>query len=385
MGTLDSDNVSESDTSESSQHVLPTPLRRSTRPPTPRKSLPGMVQPSADSQITVPLPQGPGSVSSRKSRSQNVKTSDSQSLTINSSPPGSQPSVPRRKRKNTASQATAAQGSQRDAPSDTEMNQDSNNGLTDRQKTKRTKVLHTAPKEPEYAAVVDYFGVPEHKPNDDREETLGLFPFSATLPVIAEEDEESDLSTPIVIDIPEEETNVPDEVDTDHDSEGDATAKAAPDYDEEEENQADTDDPTIALEAPILNGSHTNSSRKHANRLNSLISKANFVSRRVARSAVWRLHYSRIAKSMNLKLLPLTPGYNATRWNAEFDSLNRLVQARKVVNRLLADDLDLIKMKKRRKGSKKPRGYFHEIFFSPDDWTALEELTNELVLGFDRR
>ncbi|EGG11284.1 uncharacterized protein MELLADRAFT_102138 [Melampsora larici-populina 98AG31] len=315
MGTLDSDNVSESDTSEFSQHVLPTPLRRSTRPPTPRKSLPGMVQPSADSRITVPLPQGPGSVSARKSRSRNVKTSDSQSLTINSSPPGSQPSVPRRKRKNTASQATAAQGSQ------------------------------------------------------------------PTLPVIAKEDEESDLSTPIVIDIPEEETNVPDEVDTDHDSEGDATAKAAPDYDEEEENQADTDDPTIALEAPILNGSHTNSSRKHANRLNGLISKANFVSRRVARLAAWRLHYSRIAKRMSLKLLPLTPGYNATRWNAEFDSLNRLVQARKVVNRLLADDLNLIKMKKRRKDSKKPRGYFHEIFFSQDDWTALEELTNELAVS----
>ncbi|EGF97416.1 uncharacterized protein MELLADRAFT_79835 [Melampsora larici-populina 98AG31] len=85
---------------------------------------------------------------------------------------------------------------------------------------------------------------------------------------------------------------------------------------------------------------------------------------------------------MNLKLLPLTPGYNATRWNSEFDSLKRLVQARKVVNKLLADDLDLLKGKKLQKGSQKPRGYFHEVFFSPDNWSALEELTTELALTF---
>lgn len=90
---------------------------------------------------------------------------------------------------------------------------------------------------------------------------------------------------------------------------------------------------------------------------------------------------------MNLKVLPLTPGYNATRWNAEFDSLNQLVQARKVVNKLLADDLDLVKMKKHQKGNMKPRGYFHEIFFTPADWSTLEELTTELApfLDFTKR
>ncbi|KAH9808517.1 hypothetical protein DFH28DRAFT_824121, partial [Melampsora americana] len=156
----------------------------------------------------------------------------------------------------------------------------------------------------------------------------------------------------------------------------------APDYDEDKENNKDKN---FEMEDPIQLGTssgnkyHTIHSRKLANRLNSLISKANFISRRVARSTVWRCHFARIAKGMNLKVLPLTPGYNVTRWNTEFDSLNRLVQARKVVNKLLADDLDLIKSKKRRKGSQKPRGYFHDIFLAPDDWSALEELTAELA------
>ncbi|KAH9808065.1 hypothetical protein DFH28DRAFT_911286, partial [Melampsora americana] len=50
-----------------------------------------------------------------------------------------------------------------------------------------------------------------------------------------------------------------------------------------------------------------------------------------------------------------------------------------VVNKLLADDLELVRSKKRRKNTKKARGYFHEIFFTPDDWSSLEELTNELA------
>ncbi|EGG12887.1 uncharacterized protein MELLADRAFT_58814 [Melampsora larici-populina 98AG31] len=157
--------------------------------------------------------------------------------------------------------------------------------------------------------------------------------------------------------------------------------EGAPDYDEDQV-QADAVEPEPSVDT--LNedsfGSkyHTSASRKQANRLNGLISKANFVSRRVARSAAWRRHFSRVAKGMNLKVLPLTPGYNATRWNAEFDSLDRLVKARKIVNKLLADDLALLKSKKRRKGSQKPRGYFHEIFFTPNDWNSLEALTNEL-------
>ncbi|KAH9808781.1 hypothetical protein DFH28DRAFT_907754, partial [Melampsora americana] len=56
---------------------------------------------------------------------------------------------------------------------------------------------------------------------------------------------------------------------------------------------------------------------------------------------------------------------------------------KKVVNKLLANDLDLIKSKKRWKGSQKPRGYFHKIFLAPDDWSALEELTAELAPFLD--
>ncbi|EGG04726.1 uncharacterized protein MELLADRAFT_64656 [Melampsora larici-populina 98AG31] len=124
--------------------------------------------------------------------------------------------------------------------------------------------------------------------------------------------------------IPEEEDK------TDHDSEVEDLVACAPDYDEDVEDQMDNDDPINSTEASNLDVFKNSASRKHANELNILISKANFVSRRVARSAAWRRHFARKAKSLNLKLLPLIPGYNATRWNAEFDSLNRLVQARKV-------------------------------------------------------
>ncbi|EGG09723.1 uncharacterized protein MELLADRAFT_60814 [Melampsora larici-populina 98AG31] len=208
--------------------------------------------------------------------------------------------------------------------------------------------------------------------------------------VIAEEDEDlpdtNSSSTPIHIDLPEDDEVPPEDVETDHDSAGEECLAAAPDYDEDTEDQKDDHDPTLEIEPGKSKSTasaayHTSGSRKKANQLNKLISKANFISRRVARSAAWRRHFSRTAKTMNLKVLPLTPGYNATRWNSEFDSLNRLVQARKVVNKLLADDLELVKMKKRRKGNKKPRGYFHEIFFAPDDWSALEELTTELAVS----
>lgn len=223
----------------------------------------------------------------------------------------------------------------------------------------------------------------------EREDLLGLFPFSGTLPVIAEEDEDSEdnnSSTPIHIELPEEDNKAPEEVETDHDSADEDPTVAAPEYDENTENQKDNEDPTVEI-TPGTSKYHTSGSQKKANQLNALISKANFISRWVARSAAWRRHYSRRAKSMNLKVLPLTPGYNATRWNAEFDSLNQLVQARKVVNKLLADDLDLVKMKKHQKGNMKPRGYFHEIFFTPADWSTLEELTTELApfLDFTKR
>ncbi|KAH9808793.1 hypothetical protein DFH28DRAFT_1192576, partial [Melampsora americana] len=151
-----------------------------------------------------------------------------------------------------------------------------------------------------------------------------------------------------------------------------------PEYNKETNNQQDTVDVPFELDSSKGNVYHTLASRKHSNRLNGLVSKANFISCCVPRLAAWRQHFSRITKSMNLKILPLTPGYNATQWNAEFDSLNRLVKARKVVNKLLADDLELINANKRCKGSQKPCGYFHKIFFTPDDWTALEELTMEL-------
>ncbi|EGF99799.1 uncharacterized protein MELLADRAFT_68341 [Melampsora larici-populina 98AG31] len=158
-----------------------------------------------------------------------------------------------------------------------------------------------------------------------------VFPFSATLPVIAEEDEDkSSTSTPILIDL-EDDHPAPDKVDTDHDSEGEEDLEVPPDFNAEDDINEDQVE-SLAKTLPdnsVASKYHTTASRKQANRMNGLTSKANFISCRVARSAAWRRHFARIAKGMNLKVLPLTPGYNATRCNAEFDSLNRLVQAKK--------------------------------------------------------
>lgn len=115
--------------------------------------------------------------------------------------------------------------------------------------------------------------------NQEREDLLGLFPFSGTLPVIAEEDEDSEpiesSSTPIHIDLSEEDDKVPEEVETDHDSEDEDPTVAAPEYDEDTENQKDDQDPTAEITPGASSGNkyHTSGSRKKANQLNTLISK----------------------------------------------------------------------------------------------------------------
>ncbi|KAH9808780.1 hypothetical protein DFH28DRAFT_850941, partial [Melampsora americana] len=81
----------------------------------------------------------------------------------------------------------------------------------------------------------------------EREEFLGVFPFSGSLPVIAEEDEDTadnSSSTPIIIDLPDDKNSnleAPEEVETDHNSEGEDSAECAPapDNDEDEENNKD--------------------------------------------------------------------------------------------------------------------------------------------------
>lgn len=48
---------------------------------------------------------------------------------------------------------------------------------------------------------------------------------------------------------------------------------------------------------------------------------------------------------------------------------------------MLSDDLEQVRSKSKRvRASKKPRGYFHGIYLSPDDWDSLEELTSELAV-----
>ncbi|EGG11577.1 uncharacterized protein MELLADRAFT_59745 [Melampsora larici-populina 98AG31] len=156
------------------------------------------------------------------------------------------------------------------------------------------------------------------------------------MPVITEEDKDKsqDKSKSIVIDCKDQDDDdIPakDKDRTDHDSEAKDFTVCDPDYDEDVEDQIDNQDPLNPTETSSLDDFKNNTFRKHAKELNELISKANFDSRRVAQSAAWRRHFARKAKSLNLKLLPLIPGYNTTRWNAEFDSLNWLVQACKIV------------------------------------------------------
>ncbi|EGG04930.1 uncharacterized protein MELLADRAFT_107935 [Melampsora larici-populina 98AG31] len=77
----------------------------------------------------------------------------------------------------------------------------------------------------------------------ESEGLLGVFPFSGTLPVIAEDDEDALENTTIVID-DDNDNNVnilpvPEEANTDHDSADEKDLEVAPDYDEENENQLD--------------------------------------------------------------------------------------------------------------------------------------------------
>ncbi|KAH9808518.1 hypothetical protein DFH28DRAFT_909132 [Melampsora americana] len=136
----------------SDQCITSTPIRRSTRPPTPRKSLPGMVQPSADSRITIQLPTG-------SKRSGQAKRLSRKTPSTKSTAESSQNSAlaPSRKRRD-------------DLPPESEVNQDSDDGLTNRQKAKKAKILEVESEGeeigPEYAPVEEYFGEPKHQGDD---------------------------------------------------------------------------------------------------------------------------------------------------------------------------------------------------------------------------
>ncbi|KAH9808068.1 hypothetical protein DFH28DRAFT_865483, partial [Melampsora americana] len=135
-----------------------TPLCRSQRPPTPRKNAPGMVQPSSDGRAKISLPQSSRSINPKKKNR-------------SSKEPSPQVVAPRlSKKRKTPSQSTHEPKSPKSSgrplddqvPSDTEMNQDSDDGLTERQQSKRAKVLESEDEDedPRYAPVKDYFGPP---------------------------------------------------------------------------------------------------------------------------------------------------------------------------------------------------------------------------------
>ncbi|EGG12293.1 uncharacterized protein MELLADRAFT_89201 [Melampsora larici-populina 98AG31] len=153
-------NSQRSNASETSARpIQSTPLRRSSRPPTPRKTIPGMIQPSADSQTTIPLPQQSTSGTSR------VQNRAKQSQTTTSAPglDSSQHSAPasslKRKRPSKASQPP-----REDIPPEDKMNEDSEDGLSKRQKLKRAEALQVSSnneeENPEYTPAREYFGDP---------------------------------------------------------------------------------------------------------------------------------------------------------------------------------------------------------------------------------
>ncbi|EGG10002.1 uncharacterized protein MELLADRAFT_60767 [Melampsora larici-populina 98AG31] len=160
--------------------------------------------------------------------------------------------------------------------------------------------------------------------DSQRESLLGAFPISKQMPVIAEEDKDEEMNTK-VIDLANEEQE-----EEEGDSEGEDFQGVAPDYDEDVEDKLDeeTDSPEDTAPKATTNPYHTQESRKQANRLNVLMGR--------------------------------------------------------VVSKLLSEDLDCVKAKKRQsKGSNKPRGYFHKINFSHNNWDMLADLTNKLAPFLD--
>ncbi|KAH9821187.1 hypothetical protein DFH28DRAFT_823216, partial [Melampsora americana] len=71
-------------------------------------------------------------------------------------------------------------------------------------------------------------------------------------------------------------------------------------------------------------------SRHHAKKLNGLMGKVSLFCSRIALRSNQQLGggFTQEAKSLHLRILPSILGYKATSWNAEFNSLNWLVQAR---------------------------------------------------------
>lgn len=89
----------------SARRISSTPLRRSSRPPTPRKTIPGMIQPSADSRTTISLPQQSTSGSSRvQMKSKKPQKNRTSSPGLDSSQQSAP--APRKKRKRSPSKSS---------------------------------------------------------------------------------------------------------------------------------------------------------------------------------------------------------------------------------------------------------------------------------------
>ncbi|EGG05458.1 uncharacterized protein MELLADRAFT_64146 [Melampsora larici-populina 98AG31] len=121
-----------------------------------------------------------------------------------------------------------------------------------------------------------------------RESTLGAFPITGKLPVIAEEDKDEGEEQPKVINIDTDESDhdlevTPDEEDeyeTDHDSQHEVIL-SAPEYDEDVKDNHDAEDPLESAAAPEPSGAEcfkNTTSKQHTNKLNVLISKSGSIS-----------------------------------------------------------------------------------------------------------
>ncbi|PLW14007.1 hypothetical protein PCASD_07649 [Puccinia coronata f. sp. avenae] len=87
---------------------------------------------------------------------------------------------------------------------------------------------------------------------------------------------------------------------------------------------------------------------------------------KITRSAAQRANFNRVAKDLGLKVAPLIAGYGI-RWNIKFQSYQKAVNAREVINRILKDNQE-----------QNGTGVFGNVLFSPRDWKEVDNLNKEL-------
>jgi hypothetical protein len=90
------------------------------------------------------------------------------------------------------------------------------------------------------------------------------------------------------------------------------------------------------------------------------------VIKKITCAAAQRAHFQHTAEKLQVKVAPLIAGYGI-RWNIKYQSYQKAIDARDVINHILKEDQQ-----------QKKAGLFDDVLFSPCNWKEIDNLNAKL-------